>query len=236
MMNPIEDLSAIETARLKQLAERERLAELQLSDLGLAWEDLRDKKVLDVGAGGAEIARLADSHGCKVFSLGKDGFPKGLDRSVKSRGESMPFASDAFDLVLSHAVFMPGLFRSLEIVKEVLEESVRVTRPGGEVRFNVDLSPESAAELWFPELESLGNEPEKFARETRKDFLIWFHKLFPDGRMLPNSRKDFAARHPGSFKSDFSRPGDWSYLNYFYIPKRSLSAYNSSNKESNLSR
>jgi ubiquinone/menaquinone biosynthesis C-methylase UbiE len=101
-----------------------------------AIEQLAGARVLDVGAGTGRVARallpLVDAQlrlvclepSRRMLALGQQGAPRGL--WVRGRVDPLPFADDAFDLVVS-----------LEVIEftprpaETLRELMRVLRPGG---------------------------------------------------------------------------------------------------------
>jgi ubiquinone/menaquinone biosynthesis C-methylase UbiE len=106
-------------------------------DLELSPEDF-DKKILDVGAGGAEFAKWAKEHGIssEIYSLESSQELKEKTKAVRGLAEQLPFAENAFDLVVSNAA-IPNIFlwRDKAKVRESFLEALRVVKPGGEVRF-----------------------------------------------------------------------------------------------------
>src|SRR5947199_3299546 len=66
-----EQLSSYPTKELPQFAEsnNEETAEVYLKDLGLTWEDLESKEILDIGAGLGRFAQAAQKRGVKVTSV-----------------------------------------------------------------------------------------------------------------------------------------------------------------------
>jgi sarcosine/dimethylglycine N-methyltransferase len=103
-----------------------------------------DTKVLDVGAGYGGAARfLAKTYGCRVTCLNLSELEnernrmlnreQGLDHLVDvvdGSFEDLPFEDNAFDVVWSQDAFLHSGDRS-----RVIEEVVRVLRPGGELIF-----------------------------------------------------------------------------------------------------
>ena len=114
-----------------------------LGDLGLTWDDLRGKKVLDMGAGLGELAEEGKKHGVEIISLDK--LEGGAEREggatppkdipfVVADAVKMPFGGNKFDLIISHAA-PPTLSESTEEIKDILNEAKRVLKEGGEFRF-----------------------------------------------------------------------------------------------------
>lgn len=108
-------------------------AETILSNLGLTWDDLSGKKVLDMGSGKSALANAAVLLGVntKVFSIdierqeGWLGLPQqAKEKIVQGDVENLPYAGESFDLVLDH-----GAMGFLGI-----NEATRVLRLGGEFR------------------------------------------------------------------------------------------------------
>ncbi|MPZ29021.1 MAG: methyltransferase domain-containing protein [Micromonosporaceae bacterium] len=103
-----------------------------------------DTKVLDVGAGYGGAARtLAKTYGCRVTCLNLSEVENernralnrehGLDQLVEvvdGSFEDLPFEDSAYDVVWSQDAFLHSGDRS-----RVIEEAVRVLRPGGELIF-----------------------------------------------------------------------------------------------------
>lgn len=154
-----------------------------LKDLGLSWEQLKGKKVLDIGAGPGVIAEVAKKKGIEVVSLdmnpemwkseGKQIFDVPY---VKADAEKLPFQDKSFDFVISHAGPLT-LGSSKEFIIEALREAKRVLKPSGEIHFgpgNIAADLFEDSELFTPsELEKFSME-ERIARigERSKEFLI----------------------------------------------------------------
>lgn len=120
----------------------EEVFQAYMEDLRLTPEDF-DKKILDVGAGAAQFATWAKEHrvSSEIYSLEpQKEYLAEKDKSVVARAETMPFADESFDLVVSNGA-IPNIYidqRNADVVKEKvtnsLHEMVRVIRPGGEIR------------------------------------------------------------------------------------------------------
>lgn len=129
--------------------------------LGYTWEDLKDKTVLDLGAGSANFAAEAEQHGIKVFSVDENpslmsrtqrkwtGWrwvdypqPEEKTRYVKARGQKFPFRDNIFDLIFSHQGPFMGIsfidenhphFRGDKFFVDLLNDNARVLKPRGKL-------------------------------------------------------------------------------------------------------
>ncbi|MBI3334947.1 MAG: DUF483 domain-containing protein [Candidatus Portnoybacteria bacterium] len=119
----------------------EMRAREDLEGLGLKWEHLQGKRILDIGAGLAEVAQAAKTRGIEVLSLDKnlkrwkeeELIEKDISYIV-GKAEMLPFKAESFDLVIAHAA-PPLLSEDKEEVKKVIKEVERVLKEGGEFRF-----------------------------------------------------------------------------------------------------
>jgi len=112
-------------------------AQFILGRLGLTWDDLKEKEILDLGAHTAELARAARQHGVRVTSLDRNppgALPKSTrERYIVAEANLLPFADNTFDISISHAGGIdihPNNPESLH----ALDEAIRVTKD--EVRFD----------------------------------------------------------------------------------------------------
>ncbi|MEK7191969.1 MAG: class I SAM-dependent methyltransferase [Patescibacteria group bacterium] len=112
-----------------------------MEDLKLSPEDF-NKKILDVGAGSAQFAKWAKEHGVssEIYSLEprKENLIE-KEKGVVAKAETMPFADESFDLIVSNAA-IPNIYlgeSSESIQKKIrssLDEMMRVLKSGGEIR------------------------------------------------------------------------------------------------------
>jgi ubiquinone/menaquinone biosynthesis C-methylase UbiE len=119
-----------------------------LKSLHLHEEDLRDKKILDVGAGTGGFAKAVIEKGLSKDIVSIDRLPqtvRGPDESpvIIASAQEMPFADNSFDYVVSvdampHTAFL-GQQNFGEAarasVADAIRECVRVVKKGGEIRF-----------------------------------------------------------------------------------------------------
>lgn len=117
------------------------VAELYLIDLGLSWDDLASKSVLDLGAGLAEFARAAKSHGISVTSVEQrpelwkeEGEPPTDIPYVIADAVKLPFDDATFDVVISRAGPI-GSEEDQGRFGHMMTEAIRVLKPGGQLRF-----------------------------------------------------------------------------------------------------
>ena len=128
-------------------------------DLGIDFNYLTGKKVLEIGAGKAIIAKAAKKKGIEgIVSL--DAYSE-VEEELKNLGlpfvraytEELPFPDETFDLVLSHAG-PPIISSSKEKVKKVIFEVKRILKEGGEFRFgpgSLNANIFTQEELFTPE-------------------------------------------------------------------------------------
>ncbi|HEY4522689.1 MAG TPA: class I SAM-dependent methyltransferase [Candidatus Paceibacterota bacterium] len=117
-----------------------------LEILGLTWNELQGKRVLDIGAGSGSFARSAHHRGIQVISLDnstkrwdaahQDGFETSLVVADMARLSS-EFEPESFDLVVSIA----SLYSEND-AENTLPEVFTVLKPGGELRATVNYSQE----------------------------------------------------------------------------------------------
>lgn len=141
-----------------------------LEKLSITPDDLAGKRILDIGGNGLYFAREAlRSFRAEVFSIDKyfseataryatwkwqaelyraqsrelDALGTVLKRSVWALAQKLPFQDEVFDIVISNDT-VPVLFEDYSDIFRALQEAIRVTRRGGEVRVH-PLEP-----LWHP--------------------------------------------------------------------------------------
>lgn len=119
----------------------DQVAATYLNELGLNWEDLKGKKILDLGSGLAWFAQAAKSKDVDVVSM--DGHPEwwpefnGPPRDVPflvGDARQMPFGDETFDMIVSRAFVQAVAAKTNDLVS-VINEAKRVLKPGGEFRF-----------------------------------------------------------------------------------------------------
>lgn len=169
---------------MKELTQflRERTAEawseFVLTRLGLTWNQLKGKKILDVGAGLAEVEQAAKKRGIEVVSVDQS---PGTYREqgeviphdvlyLEADAAKLPFEDNTFDLIISHAA-PPIISGSKEEVKAVILEARRVLKPGGEFRFgigNLSANIFDDRELWTKEEEEMLSVDDRIKRIRSK--------------------------------------------------------------------
>lgn len=194
--------------------------ELYLGNLNLEWDDLRGKKVLDIGAMSAKFENAARRRGVDVVSidnypeLGGDYIPPKDSSFVIAQARALPFNNEVFDYVLAHMSVMQyetNQFFPIE-VESVLREACRVLRTGGEFRFtDTGMSNE--------ELQHDVND--MIPDETNDEYATW--RMEREREFISNASKRAGfrdlqlewrneTRHP--------HPKDFLNLNYHYVARK----------------
>jgi len=122
---------------------------------GFKAEDLKDKRILDLGSGHDSFSRSVKSLfpqlDTEIVSLDIEN-QTNIDRAKHVNGTTytLPFKDNSFDLVLAHLSIPLWLFdpkdknrdrseylkEAIEKMQAVLREAARVLRPGGEAKFS----------------------------------------------------------------------------------------------------
>ena len=161
-------------------------AEHILRTLDLDWKSLQGKKILDVGAGLAELAQTAKEHGITITSLEKNQEPTAAEillkdiPFVKATVEKIPFKDESFDLIICHAA-PPIIAATKQEVEQALADVLRVLKEDGEFRFGpAPLSPAIFAtdELFSPAEEAKFSTLERVKRIKEKS-LAYLQTLYP---------------------------------------------------------
>lgn len=187
--------------KLENVESVEKRAEFVLGRLGLKWEDLKDKKILDIGAGPAEVAQAAAKKGIEVISLDLN-LPEegvGATKYIIADVHDLPLAGEIFDLVIAHAAPPASVVGSKEEAKKIFYEVARVLKPGGEFRFgsvtNACLFEEG--ELFSPEEEETLSTDQRVAR-VRQRSLDFFKSLNGDIQLIRTNDDFLVFRKPQS--------------------------------------
>lgn len=147
----VERLSRLPAAKIAHDVLDERKAHEQIAlfceTFGLTPEELRGRRLLEVGSGYGTFVRVARKHyGIEAWGIepGTEGFDTSVEISrdilreaglppesiIDGCGEDLPFPDGHFDLVFSSTVLEHTADPEL-----VLDEAVRVLRPGGCMQF-----------------------------------------------------------------------------------------------------
>ncbi|MDD4901371.1 MAG: hypothetical protein PHS62_04725 [Patescibacteria group bacterium] len=138
----IRDKIEEETRRIDALPDEEiiKKATQMLNDLGLTFDDLRDKKVVDLGAAEQIIERAATIKGTgTVFSVDKRDFalskrPEVKNGIVADIRDGIPQIEDnSIDLLISRGG-PPAVIRKRQEVDFSINEILRMLKVGGEAR------------------------------------------------------------------------------------------------------
>ncbi len=111
-----------------------------IKNLGLSWNALSGKKILEIGSGMGDFGLVAKKKNIDVVSV--DRFPElykyrgGINKGikfVKAEAEKLPFTDNSFDYVVSSGA-PPTLSESKEEYLAQSKELLRVLKVGGELR------------------------------------------------------------------------------------------------------
>lgn len=165
----------------------ETRAEFILGRLGLKWEDLKGKKILDIGAGSAEVAQAAAKKGIEVISLDLNlpEDPVKVTKYIIADARTLPLISGGFDLVIAHAAPPASVVGSKDEAKKIFYEAVRVLKPGGEFRFGpvTNACMFEEGELFSPEEEETFSTDQRVAR-VRQRSLDFYRDLNKDIQLI----------------------------------------------------
>lgn len=116
--------------------EAEGVVNSYLYDLGLSWEMLKGKKVLDIGADVGFFAEKAKEMGVDVVSIDDhiNINRRARETNMISRAENLPFGDKSFDLVVAHSTMLAIHYFNGDI-KRTIDEARRVLKDGGEFRW-----------------------------------------------------------------------------------------------------
>ncbi len=138
-----------------------RIYNSYLKNLGITPDDLRNKRILDVGAERRYFAAhvLRENLTDQIFSLDPKVSPRSEDeklwkeideemqeqvhiRTVKARGQAIPLKDESVDFVLANCFPRSkhsGCFEEAVLlrkeIEDLFEEFMRVLAPGGELRY-----------------------------------------------------------------------------------------------------
>ena len=217
-MEELKGLSSLE----KLQAER---AEAILHDLGMTWEQLQDKKVLDIGAGLAEFAQEAKKHSINVVSLEKqpeiweEGTPSKDVPYIQGDAKTLPFQDNSFDVILSRAA-PPTISHEKDQIIQVLKEVNRVLKIGGEFHFgpgNLNATVFTSEELFTPE-ETQSFSTEQRIKRIREKSIEFLQQINPN-------IEERATTNDSSSIRDFSD-------HYYILRKEENSSYKKTAKSS----
>jgi ubiquinone/menaquinone biosynthesis C-methylase UbiE len=146
----------IERPRTHQKEAAEETGNRYLANLGLEWDDLQGKRILDIGALSAEFENAARRRGVEVISmdneLADEDLPPADSQFVVANATKMPFKEGSFDYAVSHMSVTNYLEKGyreedhLLYIEDALREACRVLKPNGEFRFLMPPDWESDAQ------------------------------------------------------------------------------------------
>lgn len=162
----------------------EATAEAYLMELGLNWDMLMGKRVLDMGAGLAGFAQAAKERGIDVISLdahpewwSEIGDPPSNVPFVVGDGKQLPFKEESFDVIVSRSA-VHSMVEIQDDLESVISEARRVLKPGGEFRFgpgHINLSPVRNEEWdkWYKVLDKVRNKQTLTPEEDAWGAKVW---------------------------------------------------------------
>jgi SAM-dependent methyltransferase len=159
--------------------------ETYFQDLGLSWEQLQNKEILDVGAGEAGFARAARLRGIRVTSvdieqggMGHEGkIPADVPYIVADFRTGVALPDESFDLIVGRAS-IHSMVEVQEDMETVIREAKRLLKPGGEFRFgpgSILISPVRQDEWgkWFDLLKKVREGKEITPEEDAWGANVW---------------------------------------------------------------
>jgi len=175
----------VESNNAENITQQENTADTYLDDLGVNWETLKGKKVLDLGAGLARFTQAAKRRGVNVISIDRhpewhsdEGTPPKDVPYAIADGLYLPFLDNSFDVILSRAA-VHSMIEIQEDMEQLINEAKRVLREGGEFRFGpgaVGVRPirENEWDKWFELVDKVRNKKEITPEED-----AWGEKVYP---------------------------------------------------------
>jgi len=146
--------------------EEEDTADRILNNLGLTWESLKGKTILDIGAADAALAKAGLRRGITIISIDKDvdyldkywkrHLPKKMSY-ILADARNLPFPDECFDIAIAHASVPLIHTKSRDDIRDVLSETYRVLKPKGQFRFG-----DCAEGTIHPEILEGGTVPNMF--------------------------------------------------------------------------
>lgn len=191
--------------------------ERYLANLGLTWDELRGKRVLDIGALSAEFENAARRNGIDVVSVDMgvwDIHPPPIDSNfVIAKATKLPFKDISFDHVVAHQSAMNylesgyGDADTIRYYEDVLRETSRVLKQGGQFHFT-DTALDAI---------ELQRDPNDIPPEPDLEYQEW--RAEREHALLENIAKRAGFRELKLIKYDSkgSRPEGDEHLHHFYI-------------------
>lgn len=167
-----------------ELREQDITARTYFSSLGLNWEVLKGKNILDIGAGDAMFAKAAKREGITVTSMdiepggmGGDGqIPLDVPYIVADFRRGLDLPPESFDEIVARAS-VHSMVEVEEDLVAVIAEAKRLLKPGGEFRFTSIgiLKPirRADSDKWYELLDKVTNGEEITPEEDAWGAEVW---------------------------------------------------------------
>lgn len=193
-------------------------ASLYLKYLDLKMEDLRGKKLLDIGAGNGGFVRIAGKEGVDAIALDLEIDNENVERLrkhnehfVQGTAFQLPFPENCFDYVISVWGPLGNIHWTAEHQSETFQdemntfsskypahaEAIRVLKPDGEIRFpfstnaRPDLFARNEIESSFIESLRANQDIELTEKLVEKDAQIYVNLNDDDSEMTPQTRDEY---------------------------------------------
>lgn len=201
-------------------------AERILINVGLNFDQLEDKTILDLGSGNRFLERGAKEKGIKAsivsYDRSRSALLQGIDTKLAVQGEAnegLPFQDQSFDIVVNNGG--PLTYRDVEDrVGPVFYDVIRVLKVGGELRSNNPFKDHRLGSIIYQDVKEKGlivspQDIERFTRRKKNDIQLaakkHIHSLLAQGEdsnIVENQEREIIEKEQVSIYDDSGLPID----------------------------